>query len=63
MNLSRRLWQEEEGQGLTEYTLVVLLVALTFWVAVKQTDLGGVLDKVWGLVSVCVLNPLNCNGS
>lgn len=30
MNLLKRLWREEHGQGLIEYTFVVLLVALSF---------------------------------
>ena len=33
MELLKRLVVEEEGQGLVEYTLIVLLVALVFWVA------------------------------
>ena len=37
MELLKRLVVEEEGQGLVEYTLIVLLVALVFWVAVKGT--------------------------
>ena len=56
----RRLWQSEEGQGLTEYTLVVLLVALTFWVAVKQTDIGPYLEKSWAQVVQCVASPFIC---
>jgi pilus assembly protein Flp/PilA len=27
-NLVKRLWQEEEGQGLVEYALLVVLIAL-----------------------------------
>jgi len=60
MNLLRRLMQEEDGQGLVEYTLVVVLVALVFWVAVKQTDMGIYLVKVWGRLAECVATPLVC---
>ena len=35
MELLKRLVVEEEGQGLVEYSLIVLLVALVFWVAVR----------------------------
>jgi len=28
MNLLKRLWSEEEGQGMTEYGLIIALVAL-----------------------------------
>ena len=61
MNFLTRLWQEEDGQGLTEYTLVVLMVALVFWVAVKQTNLGVYLVKVWANVVQCVATPLICS--
>ena len=30
MELLQRLWSEEDGQGLVEYTLIVVLVALCF---------------------------------
>jgi Flp pilus assembly pilin Flp len=61
MNLLRRLLQEEDGQGLVEYTLVVVLVALVFWVAVKQSDVGLYLQKSWGRVVQCVATPLVCS--
>jgi Flp pilus assembly pilin Flp len=35
MELFKRLLVEEEGQGLVEYTLIVLLVALVFWIAIN----------------------------
>ncbi len=40
MELLKRLLVEEDGQGLVEYTLIVVLVALVFWVAIKKTDIG-----------------------
>jgi Flp pilus assembly pilin Flp len=61
MNLVKRLWQEEHGQGLAEYTLVVLLVALGFWVAVKQADMGPYLEKSWARVVQCVATPFICS--
>lgn len=33
MNFLKRLRLEEDGQGLVEYTLVVVLVGLVFWAA------------------------------
>jgi Flp pilus assembly pilin Flp len=30
MDLLQRLWIEEDGQGMVEYTLIVVLVALVF---------------------------------
>jgi Flp pilus assembly pilin Flp len=55
MELLKRLVVEEEGQGLVEYTLIVLLVALVFWVAVRSTNIGGALSNAW----VDVTNELN----
>jgi Flp pilus assembly pilin Flp len=63
MNLLKRLVVEEEGQGLVEYTLIVLLVALVFWVAVKGTNIGSQLADSWGDVSTCLGDPQNCGGS
>ena len=40
MELLKRLVVEEDAQGLVEYTLIVLLVALVFWVAIKNTNVG-----------------------
>jgi pilus assembly protein Flp/PilA len=34
--LFRRLWQEEEGQDLVEYALLVVLIALAATVAMKS---------------------------
>ena len=40
MELLKRLMVEEDGQGLVEYTLIVVLVALVFWVAIKRLISG-----------------------
>jgi Flp pilus assembly pilin Flp len=63
INLFKRLVVEEEGQGLVEYTLIVLLVALVFWVAVKDTNIGNQLTASWGEVSTCLNDPQGCGGS
>ncbi len=60
MEMLKRLVKEEEGQGLVEYTLIVLLVALVFWVAVKDTNVGGALTTAWGQVITCLQTPLTC---
>jgi Flp pilus assembly pilin Flp len=62
MELLKRLVVEEEGQGLVEYTLIVLLVALVFWVAVKNTNIGEALANGWAQVAECVTDPFNCGG-
>ena len=45
MEFLKRLWREECGQGLVEYTFVVMLVALVFWMGVKDTAVGDTLAK------------------
>ncbi len=35
-DLLKRLWQEEEGQDLTEYALLLVLIALVAIVAMKS---------------------------
>jgi len=63
MELLKRLVVEEEGQGLVEYTLIVLLVALVFWVAVRTANVGGALSTSWGSVTNCLTDPFGCAGS
>ncbi len=63
MELLKRLITEEEGQGLVEYTLIVLLVALVFWVAIKDTNIGNQLASGWSRVTACVGSPTNCDAS
>lgn len=60
MSLSRRLCREENGQGLTEYTLVLLLVALVFWIGVRDTQVGQSLAQAWAKVLDCVISPFSC---
>ncbi len=54
MELLKRLLVEEDGQGLVEYTLIVVLVALVFWVAIKNTNIGNQLASGWSKVTACV---------
>ena len=63
MSLFKRLVKEENGQGLVEYTLIVLLVALVFWVAVKNTNIGTALTDSWNNVSDCLGSPTACTSA
>ena len=63
MHVLRRLMVEEDGQGLVEYTLIVLLVALVFWVAIKDTNIGNQLASGWSRVTACVGDPANCTAT
>ncbi len=64
MELLKRLVVEEEGQGLVEYTLIVLLVALVFWLGIKNTNIGTSLANAWTNIKGCVDNVQGtCAGS
>lgn len=63
MDLMKRLLVEEDGQGLVEYTLIVVLVALVFWVAVKSTNIGSGLAAGWSRVTDCVGTPSACDAN
>jgi Flp pilus assembly pilin Flp len=60
MEMLKRLVTEEEGQGLVEYTLIVLLVALVFWVGVRDTNIGDQLAASWANVKNCLSTPTTC---
>ena len=59
----QRLAREEDGQGLVEYTLMVVLVALVFWVAIKNTNVGNQLASAWSRVTACVGSPSTCDSA
>lgn len=63
MDLLKRLLVEEDGQGLVEYTLIVVLVALVFWVAIKNTNIGSQLASGWSKVTSCVTDPSACSAA
>jgi Flp pilus assembly pilin Flp len=58
MELLKRLVVEEEGQGLVEYTLIVLLVALVFWVAIKGTNVDDALSGAWNNIITELNTPV-----
>jgi Flp pilus assembly pilin Flp len=60
MNLQNKL-TEERGQGLVEYTVIVLFVVLMIWVGVKNTTAGDSLTGIWNTITGCVGTPLSCN--
>ncbi|HKF52529.1 MAG TPA: Flp family type IVb pilin [Candidatus Acidoferrales bacterium] len=49
-NLLKRLWQEEEGQDLVEYGLLVVLVALaaTAGMSTLASDISAMFTSVGG---------------
>jgi pilus assembly protein Flp/PilA len=50
MNIIKRLWQEEEGQDLVEYGLLVVLISLFSIVAMQ--GLAGGISKAFSNASV-----------
>ena len=61
--LLERLLVEDNGQGLVEYTLIVVLVALVFWVAIKSTNVGSGLAAGWSKITDCVTTPSACDSA
>jgi Flp pilus assembly pilin Flp len=61
MNLLKRLMTEEDGQGLVEYALIVLLVVFVFWMAIKGTNIGNQLANGWSKIGSCLANPTGCS--
>jgi len=60
MESLKRLWLEDDGQGMVEYTLVVVIVALVFWLGVRDTQVGSHLSNGWSRVLNCVTTPFSC---
>lgn len=56
--LVKRLWTEEDGQGLVEYALMVLFVVVAMWVAVKNSDVDDKLQAAWEDIGNNLDNPI-----
>jgi len=61
MELFKRLMVEEDGQGLVEYALIVLLVVFVFWLAIKDTNIGNQLSAAWENIGSCLADPQGCS--
>lgn len=55
--------RSERGQGLVEYSLIVLLVVFVFWILVKDTNVGNQLSAAWSNVGSCLASPLTCDAN
>lgn len=55
MELSRRLAVKEESQSITEFTLMVALVILAFWVAIEATGIKDTISHLWTQVGTELL--------
>ena len=63
MKSPKRLLADGRGQGLIEYSLIMVLVCLVFWVAIKETNIGTALANQWSTIAECLDDPLQCSES
>ena len=63
-DLLKRLLVEEEGQGITEYALILGLVVFGIWLAVQQTGIGTSISNLFKDVKTTVENcsAAGCDG-
>ena len=59
MELLKRLIVEEEGQGLTEYALILGLVVLGVWAAVSAEGIGESITEIFSQVATTIENATN----
>jgi Flp pilus assembly pilin Flp len=52
-----------KGQALVEYTLLVMLIALVFWVSVKNANLGTALTDAWNKIAACMGDVPSCSSA
>jgi hypothetical protein len=60
MNFLKRL-QQERGQGLAEYALILFMVLFAFWLGVKEANIGDELVKIWVNIKDCIGGPFSCS--
>jgi Flp pilus assembly pilin Flp len=62
--LLKRLVVEEEGQGITEYALILGLVVFVIWFAVRASNIGGEVANLFTQVGTVIATCAggNCNG-
>ena len=52
--------QNDRGEALMEYTLIVFLVALGFWGGMRSTNIGDELAASLSKVVDCISAPFSC---
>ncbi len=64
-DLLKRLFVEEEGQGITEYALILGLIVFGVWVTISASGLGdsikALFENVKSEIEKCS-TPGNCGG-
>lgn len=61
MNLANKKNQAQRGQALIEYTLLLMMVTMVFWVGIKNSDMSQQMAAAWSRVSDCVGAPAACD--
>jgi hypothetical protein len=51
----------QKGQALMEYTLLLMMVTMVFWVGIKNSDMSQELARAWSRVSDCIEVPMACD--
>ena len=55
--------ERQSGQALMEYTLLLMMVTMVFWVGIKNSDLSQELARAWSKVHDCVEVPMACDSA
>ena len=63
MKLAGKNSERQKGQALIEYTLLLMMVTMVFWVGIKNSDLTNELSRAWSRVSDCVEVPMACDSA
>jgi Flp pilus assembly pilin Flp len=63
MNLANNKFGAQRGQALIEYTLLVMMVTMVFWVGIKNSDLSQQMAVAWSRVGDCVGAPAACDSA
>jgi len=61
MKITGATQQCQKGQALMEYTLLLMMVTMVFWVGIKNSDMSQELARAWSRVSDCIETPMACD--
>lgn len=62
MSFGKKYLSINNGQALVEYTLLVMLVALVFWV-IKNANVGSALTDSWNKIAACMGDIASCGSA
>ena len=63
MKITGAAQDRQKGQALMEYTLLLMMVTMVFWVGIKNSDMSQELARAWSRVSDCVEVPAACDSA